>query len=64
MKYKTEVITSAIEGLEKAGFDQARLFQTLFEKIYDCGFNECARIMTYEEMRRDRYEMEDRENFR
>jgi hypothetical protein len=46
MDYKKEVIQSAINGMVQGGFMtllEAQVYEALFARIYDCGYNECRR---------------------
>jgi hypothetical protein len=41
--YKDEVVDQAILGLVQGGFPVAESLRMLFERIYECGYNECQR---------------------
>jgi hypothetical protein len=41
--YKEEVVDQAILGLTQGGLPVAEAFRSLFERIYECGYNECRR---------------------
>lgn len=43
MTYKTLVVEQALASLKHGGFVGAEAFQTLFERIYDCGYHEAIR---------------------
>jgi hypothetical protein len=39
--YKEEVVDQAILGLRQGGLPDPEAFRLVFERIYDCGYNEC-----------------------
>jgi hypothetical protein len=43
--FKQAVVDTIILGMKKGGIDYADVFRTLFEQVYDCGYNECRRNM-------------------
>lgn len=43
MSYKILVVEQAIASLKHGGFAYAEIFKVMFEKIYDCGYNEAIR---------------------
>lgn len=43
--YKTDVVNEAIEGLRQGGMPYPEVFRFVFERIYDCGYNEAIRVM-------------------
>lgn len=43
MSYKTLVVEQAVASLKDGGFAGAEAFRLLFERIYDCGYNEAIR---------------------
>ena len=52
MNFKKKVIDSVVQGLIEGGFskDKAYLFELLFERVYESGYNEAMRnLMVNEE---------------
>ena len=44
MSYKEEVVNQAIKSLEDGGFPGASSLSLMFERIYECGYNEAGRM--------------------
>lgn len=44
MSYKDEVINQAIKSLEDAGFPGACSLSLMFDRVYQCGYNEAGRM--------------------
>lgn len=44
MSYKDEVVNQAIKSLEDAGFPGACSLSLMFDRVYQCGYNEASRM--------------------
>lgn len=44
MSYKKEVVNTAIKSLEAYGFPGAVSLSLMFERVYECGYNEAGRM--------------------
>jgi hypothetical protein len=45
MTYKKEVIDTAIAAMKTGGYAEAESFRTIFDRIYDSGYNEAVRTL-------------------
>lgn len=44
MSYKDNVVNAAINSMEEGGYPGARSLSLIFERLYDCGYNEAGRM--------------------
>lgn len=44
MSYKDNVVGAAIDSMEEGGYPGARSLSLIFERLYDCGYNEAGRM--------------------
>ena len=52
MSYREEVVNTAIKSLEDAGFPGAVSLVLMFERVYDCGYNEARRTLELNQVKK------------